>query len=198
MDSTDVPMDTLNKGINDAIRSLAKDKQVVLVDYHQAMKDYTKDEVFNEKWWDDSFVHPSSGCDPDLSEPTCGYGIRNAVCWHAVNKVYRIVIDDGPADNEGNTFIASTFRQKRPLSADNVFRVAVIPGTSHIKLLFSPEFQPRSIRLLNVNGKALKPKITFNSREALISINLKVVGVYIIEVATSKGKTYYQRVLLTS
>ncbi|MGD9202604.1 MAG: SGNH/GDSL hydrolase family protein [Chitinispirillia bacterium] len=197
MDSADVPKDTLNKGVNDAIRSLAKSKHVVLVDYHQAVVDYTEGDVFNEKWWDDNYVHPSIGCDPDTSEPTCGYGIRNAVCWHAVNKVYRIVIDNCPPDSEVNTSISTKYGQNGVPCSDNVFHAAAIPGALNIKLSFKTKFLPHSIRLLNVNGKSLRTKITFKSKMALISVNSLAAGVYLVEASLLNGKTYYQRILLT-
>ena len=196
LNSTDVPSDTINKGVNKAIRSLAEHKQVVLVDYHQAMVDYTGGDIFNKKWWDDTYIHPSGNCDPDTSEPTCGYGIRNAVCWHAVNKVYRIIIDDDPPDIGNITYISIKDGQKELLGSNYVFRAAAIPGTSNIKLSFGPHFRPKTVRLLNVKGKTLRTKVTFKPQEALISTKSMRSGVYFIE-ANLKGKTYYLRVLLT-
>jgi len=82
--------------INDTIRAIAKEKGIVLTDYWQAVMDYTDNDPFSSEWYNDEYVHPSSGCDlTDVYEPACGFGLRNAVCWHAVNQVYRIIIDDG-------------------------------------------------------------------------------------------------------
>ncbi|OGJ93738.1 MAG: hypothetical protein A2487_14810 [Candidatus Raymondbacteria bacterium RifOxyC12_full_50_8] len=87
---------------NDSVRAIAREKHVVLVDYWQAFMDYTNNNPFTATWFGDQYVHPSGGCNlTDTATPACGYGIRNAVSWHAVNKVYRIIVENGTPDHVG-------------------------------------------------------------------------------------------------
>lgn len=98
-------VDTFTQAINDTIRSLARDKQVVLTDYYDAVVEYTDSLHFQPKWYGDRFVHPSAGCEFDTAAPQCGVGIQNAVCWMAIDKVYRVIVENGPPDSPGGTAV---------------------------------------------------------------------------------------------
>lgn len=119
-DTSAVPVDSTSHGINDTLRALTAHRHVVLVDYYQAVMDYTNGDPFTDEWYGDTYVHPSGGCEPDTSEPACGCGIRNAVCWHAVNKVYRIIIDDGEPDSLPPVAVCPGVLQMPPSSTPSV------------------------------------------------------------------------------
>lgn len=88
--------------INDTIKSIAVEKKIVLVDFYQAFMDHTGNNPFTDQWMDAERIHPSGGCAlTEMTQPQCGYAIRNAVSWHAVNKVLRIIIDNGAPDYGG-------------------------------------------------------------------------------------------------
>ena len=193
-DSSDVPVDTSTHGINDSLRSLAKQKHVVLVDYNQAVLDYTNGKPFSEKWYDDTYLHPSSGCEPDTSEPTCGYGIRNAVCWHAVNKVYRIIIDDGTPDT-GTPHVSIQSGNRIFPSPYYIVTASSKYGTSSIKLFYNSRFRPQSIRLINSNGRSLLGQVSITSTEARITMIKGAARVVMVE-TTINGKIYRDKVLL--
>jgi hypothetical protein len=159
------------------------------------MIDYTGGKPFELKWWDDNFVHPSGGCEPDTSEPVCGYGIRNAVTWQAVNKVYRIIVNDGLPDTGKTYAISSENAKAAQLRPGRAFSVTTVSGSSIIKLFFSQQNNPRSVRLLTVEGKPARTQISWNATNATISVQNAQAGIYVIE-ASIKGKLCRRRVLL--
>ncbi len=102
---------------NRLIRRVATRNSVVLVDVWQAFMDYTNGRPFTDTWYDDRYIHPSE-CGAagltDTTAPACGLGIRNAVTWQAVNKVYRIIIENGMPDaGRSDGMVAATIRRPR-------------------------------------------------------------------------------------
>ena len=102
--------------VNDTIRRIAASKHAVLVDCWKAFMDYTLNNPWSDKWFGDHWVHPSGGTAiTDTANPGCGYGIRNAVTWQAVNKVYRQIID---VDTSGGKIVIPTDSVDVPVSQD--------------------------------------------------------------------------------
>ena len=120
--------DSMTATWNNAVRALADEHNVVLADYWQGVMDYTNNNPFTMEWYEDQFVHPSP-CSvaglTDVENPGCGQGIHNAVAWEAVNKAYRIIIENGAPDSVS----ISDKHLVKPVSAVSPIEMTVIYNT---------------------------------------------------------------------
>ncbi|OGJ87108.1 MAG: hypothetical protein A2268_15480 [Candidatus Raymondbacteria bacterium RifOxyA12_full_50_37] len=149
--------------INDSIKRVAREKHAVVVDFWQAFMDHTGNNPFSSTWYGDQYVHPSGGAGlTDTSNPGCGYAIRNAVSWHAVNKVYRIIIENGTPDPVGS--------EKAGLSLEPGVPIQAYPNpfNEQTRLIISGQRAPgeatMDITIFNVHGRLIE-RLTVDARQ---------------------------------
>lgn len=174
--------------LNDSVRALCWEKQVVLVDYWQAMMDYTENNPFTMQWYDDSYVHPSGWCVPDTAAPQCGQGIRNAVTWHAVNKVYRIIVEDGAPDGSSGAGqraaadVPRTFESPLCLLRSGVGRVVIrVRG-------------PGALTVVDLGGRRIVERILRSSSVHHVVLPACARGMYVVRFLTGSGGVVRQRI----